>query len=92
MEEEKTVQSVQSHQWRLMPVKSCFLSMEEKARGNDTTPNSEATTTEGNNTTKLVQQFFEMVNIIKPSHPQNGIMLHLINMDRLKYKIYQISN
>ncbi|CAD6340015.1 unnamed protein product [Miscanthus lutarioriparius] len=47
MEEEKTVQSVQSHQWRLMPLKSCFLSMEEKARGNDTTPNSEATTMEG---------------------------------------------
>ena len=61
-------------------MKSCFLSMEEKARGNDTTPNSEATTTEGNNTTKLVQQFFEMVNIIKLNHPQNGIM------GSLKYK------
>jgi hypothetical protein len=92
MEEEKTVQSVRSHQWRLMPMKSCFLSMEEKARGNNTTPKSEATTIEGNNTTKLVQQFFEMVNIIKLSHPQNGIMLQLINMGSLKYKIYQISN
>ena len=92
MEEEKTVLSVQSHQWRLMPVKSCFQSMEEMVRGNGTTLNSEATTMESNNTTKLVQQFFEMVNIIKPSHPQNEIMLQLINMGRLKYKIYQISN